>query len=75
MEDGTEKKDNSRGLSWGISHLDHRDVEMTHAPPMNWHVPCTPEGVNVIRIPPITIKIAICKIQQFADRIKKRVEH
>lgn len=62
MEEGTEEEHYGRGLAGGVTHLDHRDIEMTHTPPMHRHVPGPPKGVNIIGIPPITVKVAIRKV-------------
>lgn len=42
---------------------------------MHWHVPCSPESVDVIRVPPVAVEIPIGEVQQFTQQIEERVEH
>jgi len=42
---------------------------MADTPPVNWHVPGPPEGINIIGIPPITVKVSIGKVQELSHRI------
>lgn len=35
---------------------------LPHGPPMYRHIPCPPEGVDVIRIPPVAVEISISKM-------------
>lgn len=58
-----------------IAHCDNWNVKMADGPPMYGHVPVAPEGVDVVRIPPITVEVAVSKVKQLADQIEKRVEH
>ncbi|KAI4500377.1 hypothetical protein M0802_004339 [Mischocyttarus mexicanus] len=36
-----------------------------YGPPMYWHVPTSPKYVDIVRVPPITVKISIGEVQQF----------
>jgi len=42
---------------------------------MNRHVPCSPEYINIIGIPPITVEVSISKVQQLTNQVQKRMEH
>lgn len=62
MEEGTDKEYNYRRGLFAIAHINYRNVQMANAPSMHRHVPCAPECVNIIRIPPIRVKVAVSKI-------------
>lgn len=42
---------------------------------MHRHVPCSPEGVDVIRVPPVAVEISVGEVQQLAHQIQERMEH
>ena len=47
----------------GEIKLNNTDANLLpNGPSMNWHVPGTPEGVNVVRVPPVAVEITIGKV-------------
>lgn len=74
MEEGTDEEHHHRGSRLAIAQLEKRQVQVSDAPPVNWHVPGAPEGVDVVGVPPITVKVAISKMQNLAEHIEERVE-
>lgn len=75
MEKGTNKEDSDTPNILVITHGYQGNIQMSKSPSMNWHIPTTPKSVYVICIPPIGIKIPICKLQQLSNQIQKRMEH
>lgn len=47
---------------------------MSDAPSMNRHVPRPPELVNIVRVPPIAVKVPVCKLQNLTEEIEERME-
>ena len=41
---------------------------------MHWKVPSFPKNDDVIRVPPIVVKVAIGKTENFAHSVEKGVE-
>ena len=41
---------------------------------MNGHIPGTPEGVDVISVPPVAVEVPVGKVQHLAHQIQVRVE-
>lgn len=41
---------------------------------MHWHVPSSPERVDIVGIPPIAVEVPIREMQQLTHQIEKRVK-
>jgi len=39
-----------------------RTIYSPHSPAMHWHVPSSPERIDIVGIPPVAVKIPICKV-------------
>lgn len=74
MKECTDKEHNNRSGRFAVAHVHHGNVQMANAPSMHRHIPCTPKCVRIVGIPPVTVEIAIGKVQQFADQIQKRMK-
>jgi hypothetical protein len=74
VEEGADEEHNSRGPGLGVAHLDQGNVQMAHAPPMNWHVPGPPEHFDVIRVPPLVVEAPIGKMEHLTDQVQERME-
>lgn len=47
---------------------------MTNAPTMDWHVPCSPEDLNIARVPPVAVKVPVGKLQDLTKEVEERVK-
>lgn len=75
MEEGADEEDDDRRGHFAVSHVKYWQVQMSHAPPMNWHVPRSPEGVDVIRVPPVAVEISIGELKNFSEKVQEGMEH
>lgn len=75
VEKGADEEDDDRRGHFAVPHVKYWQVQMSHAPPMNRHVPRSPEGVDVIRVPPVAVEISISKLQNFSEEVQERMEH
>jgi hypothetical protein len=41
---------------------------------VNWHVPRAPKNIDISRVPPVTIKIAIGEFKNLAQHVKIGME-
>lgn len=46
MEECTDEKYNQRSGSATIAQIYNRNINVSNAPPMYWHIPCSPKSVN-----------------------------
>lgn len=74
MEECADEKYDQRCSRSTVAQVNDWYVNVTDAPSMHWHVPRTPERVNIVSIPPIAIEVPISKVQQFAHQIQERME-
>ena len=54
--------------------VEQRFVQMSDCPTMHWKIPSFPKNDDVIRVPPIVVKVAIGKTENFAHSVEKGVE-
>lgn len=47
---------------------------MSDAPAMNWHIPSSPENINVVRVPPVAVEVSVSELQNFTEQIEEGVE-
>lgn len=62
MEEGADEEHHDGRGRFPIADLDDGNVQVPHGPPMYRHIPCPPEGVDVIRVPPVAVEISISKM-------------
>lgn len=67
MEECTDEEHRDTGNSATVTHRNDGNVQMPDGPPVHRHVPVAPERVNVVGVPPVTVKVAVRKVQQLAD--------
>lgn len=41
---------------------------------MNWHVPGSPEGIDVVGVPPVAVEITIGEVQHLTHQIQVGVK-
>ena len=54
-----------------VPHLHERYVQVPHGPPVHGHVPVAPERIDVIRVPPVAVEVAIGELEQLADQVQE----
>lgn len=74
MEESTDEEDSNTGCYLTIAHSNQWDVEVTNGPPMNGHIPRSPEGIDIVRIPPIAIEITIGELENLTHQVQERME-
>lgn len=47
---------------------------MSHSPAVDWHIPGPPERINIVGVPPITVKVTVGEMHEFANQIHERME-
>lgn len=62
VEESANKEDSHRRHIFTIPHLHYWNIQMPHSPAMHWHVPSSPERIDIVGVPPIAVKIPICKV-------------
>lgn len=75
VEEGADEEDDEGCDRFAVSHVKYWQVQMPHAPPMNRHVPRSPEGVDVIRVPPVAVKVSISELKNFSEKVQEGMEH
>lgn len=38
------------------------EIDSPYGPTMHWHVPSSPERIDIVGVPPVGVKIPICKV-------------
>lgn len=69
VEECTDEEHGATGNSATVPHRNDGYVEMPESPPMYRHVPVAPERIDVVRVPPVGVEVAVCKVQQLADQV------
>lgn len=74
VEEGAEEEHSYTGRHLSIAHPHHRNVQVTDTPTMHRHVPGAPERVDVVRVPPVAVEVAVCELQHLSQQVHERVE-
>lgn len=74
MEEGTDEEHDSRSTELAITHVNERYVDVTDAPSVHRHIPCSPKRVHIVGIPPVTVKVSVRKMHNFTDEVEQRME-
>lgn len=75
VEEGAQEEDGDAGRELAVAHAHDGDVQVAHTPAMHGHVPGAPERVDVVRVPPVAVEVAVGKLQHLAQQVHERVEH
>lgn len=62
MEERTDEEHCDTGNSATVPHRNDGQVQVPDGPPMHRHVPVAPERVDVVRVPPVAVEVAVGKV-------------
>lgn len=62
-------KHDDSSVKLGEASLGDGFVNMSDGPHMYWHVPGAPKYGYVVGIPPISVELAVCELQQLSHQV------
>lgn len=74
VEESWNEEHEHSGDQLAIASLHGRHVHVPQGPTVHGHIPSAPKYVDVGRVPPIVVEVAIGEVQKLAHQIQKRVE-
>lgn len=74
MEKRRYGKNNDAGVKFAESQSCDGFIHVSYGPHVHGHVPGTPEYGYVVGIPPISVELAVCELQQLTHKVQERME-